>query len=195
MKKLSVFMLVLVLMCASALADGGTDVVSLAKAQGFQPSTASNPDGALFCDYIAASSSNAGMTWSDDTQIYAIEGDPETIAQVYVDALALGGWDSCRYIVGKKARVSYGVQSKHTCSTLDEYLEQMQAALGVTPSDLSDSSKADAAEYVLNTNTKKFHYPTCFSVGQMKQKNRLDYTGSRDDLISQGYVPCKNCNP
>ncbi len=195
MKKLLVFLVVLVLMCASALAEGGADAVSIAKAQGFQPSAAPNPDGALFCDYTAASSSSADMTWSDEKQIYAIEGDPQAVAQVYVDALALGGWDSCRYIVGKKARVSYGVQSKHTCETLDEYLEQMQAALDVAPSDAAASPKADAVKYVLNTNTKKFHYPTCSSVGQMKQKNRRDYTGSRDDLISQGYDPCKRCKP
>ncbi len=54
---------------------------------------------------------------------------------------------------------------------------------------------ADSMEYVLNTHTKKFHYPSCSSVSQMKEENRSDFTGSREDLISQGYEPCKNCNP
>lgn len=49
--------------------------------------------------------------------------------------------------------------------------------------------------YVLNTNTKKFHYPDCRSVKQMKKKNRKDYTGTREEVINMGYVPCKNCNP
>lgn len=49
--------------------------------------------------------------------------------------------------------------------------------------------------YILNTNTKKFHYPSCSSVKQMSDKNKQTYTGSRDDLISQGYDPCKKCNP
>lgn len=49
--------------------------------------------------------------------------------------------------------------------------------------------------YILNTNTKKFHYPSCSSVKQMSEKNKQTYTGSRDDLISQGYDPCKKCNP
>ena len=49
--------------------------------------------------------------------------------------------------------------------------------------------------YVVNTNTKKFHYPNCSSVNQMKEKNRWDYTGSREDLIRQNYEPCKRCNP
>ena len=49
--------------------------------------------------------------------------------------------------------------------------------------------------YVLNTNTKKFHYPSCSSVSSMKDSNRQDYTGSRDDLIREGYSPCGRCNP
>lgn len=49
--------------------------------------------------------------------------------------------------------------------------------------------------YILNTNTKKFHYPSCSSVKQMKESNKQVYTGSREDIISQGYDPCKRCNP
>jgi len=49
--------------------------------------------------------------------------------------------------------------------------------------------------YILNTNTKKFHYPSCSSVNQMADKNKREYTGNRDDVISMGYVPCKKCNP
>lgn len=49
--------------------------------------------------------------------------------------------------------------------------------------------------YVLNTNTKKFHYPDCSSVSDMSPKNRKDVNSSRDEIISQGYVPCKRCNP
>lgn len=49
--------------------------------------------------------------------------------------------------------------------------------------------------YVLNTNTMKFHYPTCSSVDDMKEKNKQIYTGSRDEVINMGYVPCKRCNP
>ncbi len=51
------------------------------------------------------------------------------------------------------------------------------------------------ADYVLNTNTKKFHVPSCSSVKQMKESNKQLYTGTRDALIAQGYDPCKNCNP
>lgn len=49
--------------------------------------------------------------------------------------------------------------------------------------------------YILNTNTMKFHYPSCSSVDDMKEKNKQVFTGNRDDVISQGYIPCKRCNP
>lgn len=50
-------------------------------------------------------------------------------------------------------------------------------------------------DYVVNTHTNKFHSPSCSSVDDIKTKNRKDYSGSREDLISQGYAPCKRCNP
>lgn len=49
--------------------------------------------------------------------------------------------------------------------------------------------------YVLNTNSKKFHYPNCGSVKKMSAKNRQDVVATRDSLIAQGYDPCGNCHP
>lgn len=52
-----------------------------------------------------------------------------------------------------------------------------------------------SALYVLNTHTKKFHYPDCPSVGQMSDKNK-DFTDtSREELIGRGYTPCGRCDP
>lgn len=50
-------------------------------------------------------------------------------------------------------------------------------------------------EYVLNTNTLRFHLPSCSSVSQMSEKNKQEYVGSREDLIEQGYKACGSCNP
>ena len=50
-------------------------------------------------------------------------------------------------------------------------------------------------DYVLNTNTKKFHLPSCSSADDIEATNRQEYSGNRDDLIAQGYVPCKRCDP
>lgn len=49
--------------------------------------------------------------------------------------------------------------------------------------------------YIANTNTKKFHEPTCSSVKDMKEENKWYFTGTRDELIEQGYQPCKRCDP
>lgn len=58
-----------------------------------------------------------------------------------------------------------------------------------------DSVSSEAATYILNTNTKKFHYPYCSSVNDMKEKNKREFTGNRDDVTNQGYVPCQRCCP
>lgn len=50
-------------------------------------------------------------------------------------------------------------------------------------------------DYVLNLNTGKFHYPDCSSVEQIKPDNYEAFTGSREEVLAQGFVPCKNCNP
>lgn len=50
-------------------------------------------------------------------------------------------------------------------------------------------------DYIINTNTGKFHYTWCNSVKKMSEKNKWYYTGTRNSVISMGYVPCKNCNP
>ena len=57
------------------------------------------------------------------------------------------------------------------------------------------STSQSQCDYVLNTNTKKFHLPSCSSADDIKATNRKDYNGSRDDLIAWGYVPCKRCSP
>jgi len=55
--------------------------------------------------------------------------------------------------------------------------------------------QGSSVDYILNTNTKKFHYPSCSSVDDMKEKNKQEYSGSRDDIIAQGYSPCGRCKP
>lgn len=61
----------------------------------------------------------------------------------------------------------------------------------------SESSEQNSAEgeYILNTNTKKFHLPDCSSVTDMDEDNREEFSGSREELIDMGYEPCGRCNP
>lgn len=70
---------------------------------------------------------------------------------------------------------------------------------GQAAEDASPASSTSASEqvhsYVLNTNTRKFHVPGCSSVGKIKAANRQDVETTRSDVLSQGYEPCKKCNP
>lgn len=60
---------------------------------------------------------------------------------------------------------------------------------------VTTTPKAKQNTYVLNTNTKKFHYPNCSSVKQMLEKNKKIVTMSRDEVINAGYKPCGRCHP
>ncbi len=66
-----------------------------------------------------------------------------------------------------------------------------------TPEQTTPSGKEESTEvtYILNTNTNKFHLPTCSGALSMKDDNRAEYYGTRDEVIADGYEPCGTCKP
>lgn len=60
---------------------------------------------------------------------------------------------------------------------------------------INTNENTGSTKYVLNTNTKKFHYPSCGSAGRIAAKNYAESNESRDSLIARGYSPCGNCDP
>ena len=60
-----------------------------------------------------------------------------------------------------------------------------------------DTGTGESGEmtYILNTSSKKFHDPDCAGAKTMKESNKQTYTGSRDDIIAEGYSPCGTCKP
>lgn len=64
-----------------------------------------------------------------------------------------------------------------------------------TPEPVVEEQKPIEQYYIINTNTGKFHYPTCRSIKRIKDKNKLEFTGTRDDVLVRGYSPCMICNP
>lgn len=56
-------------------------------------------------------------------------------------------------------------------------------------------SETAESTYILNTNTMKFHKPSCSSVKDMSEDNKSEFNGSRDELIQEGYEPCGRCKP
>ena len=73
--------------------------------------------------------------------------------------------------------------------------EKTSSTLPVKAAAAAASVTSSGTDYVLNTNTHKFHYPSCSSVGDMKPENTSYFTGSRDEVIAQGYKPCGRCKP
>ncbi|NLZ55662.1 MAG: hypothetical protein GX900_03245 [Clostridiaceae bacterium] len=58
-----------------------------------------------------------------------------------------------------------------------------------------EKTPSEKTKYIANKNTKKFHYSHCSSVKTMKESNKWHFEGTRDELIAQGYAPCKICKP
>lgn len=65
----------------------------------------------------------------------------------------------------------------------------------------TDENAKDAAAssqdvtYIVNTGSGKFHDPECSSAQEISPSHRLEFTGTRDELISMGYEPCGRCDP
>lgn len=66
----------------------------------------------------------------------------------------------------------------------------------VTPdTEQSENENGDVTTYVLNTNTKKIHLPTCKSAQEMAASNREETTRTKASLVRDGYTVCGICKP
>ena len=70
----------------------------------------------------------------------------------------------------------------------------------ISAADDSDAENGEDQEpkeqtYIMNKNTKKFHKPECSSVDDIKAENKSGFTGTREELIEDGFDPCGKCRP
>ncbi len=72
--------------------------------------------------------------------------------------------------------------------------EEVAATAPAAPATPEAPAAEATTTYVANANTGKFHHAHCSSVDQMSEKNKV-FLDDRDTIISQGYGPCKRCNP
>ena len=90
----------------------------------------------------------------------------------------------------------YNVQPGIVINYSDGSSTRAEASVTSTPSaSAALSSESTELTYIVNTNTGKFHNPDCSSVADISEENKMTYTGTRDELIAEGYEPCKRCNP
>ena len=98
---------------------------------------------------------------------------------------------------------AYSVEDKGEGVSFHVFLYNVQPGITIDyatgESWLDDSKTTEDNEktlnYVLNTNTHKFHKENCESVRDIAGSNKEVYTGNREDLINMGYEPCKSCKP
>lgn len=75
---------------------------------------------------------------------------------------------------------------------------EIDYATGKSKAERSADSFDDGSKiqnYVVNTKSKKFHKEDCSALKNTKSENTKKYRGNRENLINNGYTPCKQCNP
>ena len=90
------------------------------------------------------------------------------------------------------ASVSQASSSPQEAASAPQSQSREEAPAAAEALQENQSQDTQSLTYVLNVKTKKFHIPSCSS---LPTTNRQDSTDSRDTILSQGYVPCKRCNP
>lgn len=123
------------------------------------------------------------------TPIY--DGDSLLADGVLMEAVSRdGSFHICRYAYNVQPGIiiDYATGENHAedpgriiAEQTDTAEQTEQAAPGVT--------------YVLNTSSYKYHLPSCTAVPDIKQKNRQDFFGTKEEAEEMGYVGCKMCNP
>lgn len=88
---------------------------------------------------------------------------------------------------------SSGPEFKGSTST-----EKTNTANKETPTTNTGSNtetNTNISTYILNTNTRKYHKPSCRHASSIKESNKQTYEGTSEELASKGYESCKVCNP
>ncbi len=87
-----------------------------------------------------------------------------------------------------------GVSFNVYCYNVQPYVE-IDYRTGDSRSTAATVTGGRQQTYILNTNSKKFHKPSCGSVQDISENHKHVFNGKRDELIQRGYKPCGRCNP
>lgn len=91
----------------------------------------------------------------------------------------------------------YNVQPDITINyATGENWESDDSGSAGTAGDMADTSSNQTVQtYIINESSEKFHDPDCSGVKNIKGKNKREFTGTREELIQEGYEPCGRCKP
>lgn len=136
-----------------------------------------------------------------DGDLKYVESEPDKIAQSgrqYEE-----GWYTISSNLDASTPGTYYIKviacDIHGNRTEKEYRVVVNEVVVATPEPEPEPSPEPARNtrrYILNTNTHKFHVPSCGDVSRMKDKNKWDTDEfTRDEIIEMGYSPCGHCHP
>lgn len=92
------------------------------------------------------------------------------------------------YVYNVQPRITINYATGENWESTDEEGPQQET-------DTDGNTDHQETTYVVNENTDKFHDPDCAGAVKIKKKNKKIITGSRQELIEEGYEPCGLCNP
>lgn len=141
----------------------------------------------------AAEAMGASVVWDNASRSISVEKGSTTAYFVVGDTTYLNNG------VAKESDVAPMIKDSRTMLPIRVFAESLGADdnaardVQITTSGTTGPSTLVATSFILNNNSYKFHRPTCSAVDRMT--NPIPYQGTRESLISQGYTPCKLCNP
>ena len=151
--------------------------------------------GMAFCEKLARNwlyGNPDGWVLYSATPVYV--GEEPICRSVMVDIRSSDGSLDVRIEVYNTAR---GIAIDYVTGDFvqtEDAPDAVPASAAVTV-DAAAAEDPAARDYVVNTNSNRFHLPDCESVDQIADHNRQDVHTTREDLISQGYEPCGSCRP
>lgn len=198
MKRLFALMLVLALITGIALAEEVAAVNTYVERQGYKIASVKNKTRLTGCWFTEGDDTDT-LQWSDKDRVYTVSGAADTeLRNLYGEIVGMFEWDTCTYTAGGKVQFAYNapeITAVKSYKTLKNYARYLSEYLAQQQPVTASPKKTGKQVYILNTSSKKFHLEDCSSAQKIKKENRERFTGKRSDLIAQGYVPCKKCNP
>lgn len=123
------------------------------------------------------------------------EAEPESKTSILEAVAALSPHETTAEAAETTEKATEKLTEKLTESKNEKKTEKVAEKKTEKATEKKTAAPSAQKTYVLNKSTMKFHLPSCSSCSKIKAENKGSYTGSRDDLIGQGYSPCGNCHP
>ncbi len=189
----------------------------------YLPSTLSqlSPTALIGCESLSVERTSGGFCYRVDDGKATVTGYvrekgvskiriPATLDGNAVTAIGVRAFADCDWLtaveipegvtsVGREAfagcKALKTVQRPKTLTSIDATAFSGCESLNEGDAAQETQAKSEKQNYVLNSNTKKFHRIGCASIKQMKEKNKKSFYGTREEVIKKGYSPCKRCKP